>query len=1519
MKQVNVFHKGMVMDIDPTLISQDSWTFPTIGARIVNLQGKGYVCQNLDGTNELFSLGNNMVPIGGTEFNSILYIFSAKTDDPGVIEVGSYPSPRSWTNGSTGLENNYKPLKIFGDLDDRQDMRTSLFNGTVLNRMEVIARESYDNSVDLFFTDGVNPLRTINSGFAQDGTINNRMVSPEGFDSLVNVIQATSNKPKFIYGSIENSGGSLLNGNYFAFVRYVTESFNSTEFISHSFAYSVYTDTLEHGNNEGGPSSDITTNQIRLKLTNVDTSYTYVEFALIRYFGDNAPIQYESLLYNNLFPITGEEMEVALSDSDKIVPFPFEEIIKPRNRDIVPKSITYLDNTLWGANWREKDRFHNVLVEYAKRVVIFPKINEIGDAPFAFKPSDTYDNPEYIHDYVGYFRGEIYAFSLVYNFKDGDITDAYPTAGRDDFNNTTADTEIPYSDYIESDNYNTDGIYRTPRADLLNDSASDVWQLLKYKKRRLLYLKFDFTEANRWLNEDTTEEEKEFFKKNISSLNIARAERKENIITQGVSMGLVIPEGELNNILWEVAKNTNAEIIEGRIRHRQRVLDETRHLDYGRIVRGYFFDDEFTEGWKYPFMYGLIPLWNQVRKTSIVKYHSTASYAVRGTYVQNEYGVYSPDYLFNKSNNIDNVSYIQRVGKTVSRSGTDITKNFNSFEAGIIHRDVFPMYFHSLISIDTPDEDGLIVRLNSKVTRVDEMNTPNSGAGGGFDGKCIGSAGDIENETGHYYFRNVDLGNNTSLKVSNRQLWSLPYLAVKTQVYDNGYTAVDDLSVSQTAGNFFNLDIVNLLQLDPNDIDFLTWYNKQFLKYKITSNDIEVGLLDGDLVIQNACDLWRGDCFLQRTALKIQSWRNSACVPGNDGFGSKQTVGISLDDQTPGHYGYDHLVSTLPNESPDPRVKYAHGITLSIVTENKYNTNLRYRNRIRQNTYFGSGDTWFTWCLTAMTAQQRESLLLNTGNSKTVVDKDIPIYPYLSPYNGTKYPTRIRFSNKYTPGSFLDANRQFEALHYKDFDYAFGEITAVRNHNGMLLSIQESIINRHYINEKAMQVSADTQSLILGSSPEYLQDNTFTVGEFGSRHQHSIFKTENGIYGVDFDRNVIWKTGYREAGSSMIYSAEDISLSKSCRSWIERLYQEYNPSGNPLVKLKDTPANFEGILTGYDRLNREVLFTFLTWLVSDISDYDRIKVIPINSNTHLNLPYLRNYVVSYQGSIYASNFFNNTIPPYSTTNWEMFSFDNAREFTVDSYENGEWVYGEYNDQMYIVRVIARGGPVAALTIDELFKSTAVSLDGGPRSIAIYNYIKITFVYEKKNFKTLVFSEKNDAFIGEHPFTPVWYGLLDNSFYSVKDSNIVHIHNQSDKIQSFYGEIKPFMVTFVTQGLSGESNASIFMKYFTALEIEINHVILKEIVYKTDLQEGIYVYSENSDEFWKDAEYHENKMRLPVFVQTSPDTEWENSEHEYYESSDMKGTYMLVTLVYHPEEAEKITLRNAITNFNISQS
>ena len=99
------------------------------------------------------------------------------------------------------------------------------------------------------------------------------------------------------------------------------------------------------------------------------------------------------------------------------------------------------------------DRYNKVLEEYAKRVMVYPDINSIEDyaydevvrtLPFFgqlekkyYRPNDVYDNPQYVHDFVGYFRGETYAIALVYDFNDGDITDAYPTAGRDDYANST--------------------------------------------------------------------------------------------------------------------------------------------------------------------------------------------------------------------------------------------------------------------------------------------------------------------------------------------------------------------------------------------------------------------------------------------------------------------------------------------------------------------------------------------------------------------------------------------------------------------------------------------------------------------------------------------------------------------------------------------------------------------------------------------------------------------------------------------------------------------------------------------------------------------------------------------------------------------------------------------------------------------------------------------------------------------------------------------------------------------------
>ena len=507
--------------------------------------------------------------------------------------------------------------------------------------------------------------------------------------------------------------------------------------------------------------------------------------------------------------------------------------------------------------------------------------------------------------------------------------------------------------------------------------------------------------------------------------------------------------------------------------------------------------------------------------------------------VENEYGVFSTDYIFNNTLNVQDARFIKRVGSTIvgfnEILGAD-TKFVGEGYWGDVFQDQPLQMMTELLSVPKTTST-----LKTKVVPVSESDTPTEA--GGFNSKCVGSAHDLNNEVNMYYYRK-NIGN-PSETISNRKFVSLPWLSFEIEKVNGDVTSIitnEELYGEIEKPSCYNLDVVNLTKEDPETLDILTWYDKQFLKYKIASQGIVIDIIDNDVVTANNIYLWNGDCFLQRTALRVLGWNPTNAITGQDGL---KIVGESIGSENSEQYGWD-WAEEMNNSS---HIRYAHGLVLSIVTENKYNTNYRFRNRFGLNDYFENKLNDLNWIISCWKETTRESLLLNTGNSKILPDKEISIYPYFSPYNGTNHPTRIRFSNRYSPGSFLDANRQFESLHYRDFDYAFGEIVSIKNHNGMLISIQEGIIKRHYVNEKALQIDAEGQSLMLGSNPQYLTEQTYIVGEFGSKHQNSIYKTENGIYGVDFDRNIIWKTGYVEGGSSLIYKATDLSLNKNCRSW----------------------------------------------------------------------------------------------------------------------------------------------------------------------------------------------------------------------------------------------------------------------------------------------------------------------------------------------------------------------------------
>jgi hypothetical protein len=1532
MKQVNVFHKGITSDIDNSLVQQDMWVFPTMGARIMNLSGKGYVVQNIDGTKELFTLGAKNIPIGAVEHDGIIYIATHNIDtNEGTI--GSYPSPLNWASGNNGLANTYKPLKNFMISGVRNNLTTELFNFSLSNKVSMQSKTSYDGSVDIYMADYRNPLRMVNSGFKKDGTVLERTIEAEDFSTFVNVIQSTANSPKFAFKPFGDNG-DLLNGNYFVYARYVTDDFNATEFLSESFAFSLYQEREENNAfSEGGISTESSNRSINFTLSNVDQSYKYLEFGLVRYYGDNGPVQYETYLYNQYFNITSEEMDINLAYWDRVIPFPEQELFAARNRDIIPKDIVYFDNTLWGGNWKEKDRYRKVLEEYAKRVMIFPKTLSVGDNAFVldnrtvnvnrhYIPGDVYENPQYIYENVGYFRGETYAFALNYSFDDGDITDGYPTAGRDDYNNDTCYNNIPWVDYEDSEKFNQDGFYRTPKADLICDDDEDKFQLLKAGDRRLLYLQFDFTEANRWLNEDCNDDDKEWFIKNIDALRVVRSERKENIVTQGLAMLQIKSTGNIQNILQETG-------------HFPNLLN--KRFVIGSPVTGlkqYYPDDEDFDDpdWrledlnfahrvyggeadlassgiehKYPYYKGYIPMWGQLENTGFLgvgKKFNTASYATRGVPVANDYGVFCPDYIFNRAMFLDNVNYVKRVGR-----------NVDTLLEAKYYDNVFPQPVLSAMSeIVSIDRDATVLAKKA-IGMIGNETIIN---GGGHDSRCICEATDLQTPTTAHLYATRPSGTRTQT-ISNRSFGSLPYISI---LLNQSSLSAD---ITQTITDFqfksediigeprsYNLDSVNLCVANPDDLDIEQWYSKQTLFYKPISDFIPFEVIGEEYKILDLVNQWRGDCFLNRCTLNVFGWLPTDAKTGEDG---ELTVGDNIVDIA-GHRAYDYTPGKKDR-------RYAHGLTLSLVTENRHNAAYRYHNRKAQNTYFdrevggGLQRKGIDWLIRAWKGTVRESTLLNTGNSVVIPQKLIPIYPYLQPYNSNIHPTRIRFSGRYTPGAFLDATRKFETMHYKDFDYAYGAINALYHQSGMLISIQDSMINRHYVNEKALQVDGEGNSLMLGTSSEYLAQQVSVVGQFGSKHQWGTYANEMAIYGVDWDRSIIWKTGFAEGSS--YYRAADISLSKSVRTWLENIYKHVNPTSDPTVKLPDTPANEEGIIIGYDRLNKEMLFTFLLWKdVTEREAYDRFILLPVNDNSWVNVEHNPNYLVSYNGSIYFANRLTH-VPPISNSSWTQINQDDVVWFDDNTvYQGGDIVIGYYNNELYIVMLDkSMSAPVASINL--LFKTTAKPV--GNRSLNIYNFLKVKYLYQKMYRKTLVLSEKNDAFIGEFPFTPSFYGILDNAMFSSNPNQkeSIHIHNQPDKTQEFYGNVEEWCISFVVTGQSGEESAAMIMKYFMSLDIEINDVELSKITYKTDIQEGVYLYSKNSDEFWKDAEYFENKMKLPIFVQTNPNTEWENGTQEFYQGSDMKGTYMVITLHYKPTEVEKITLRNAITNFNISQS
>ena len=1078
--QVNSFFGGVDKDTDAALIP-DTKLRSALNIRLINIEGQGFVATNIGGNEQAFTLSAGFIPLGYCEYNGIAYIFSYNTIT-NFGEVGVYPSPFRLPNNDCvpngGFEHVYKPLNNFtGTLNPllfpnapRLNFSTLLFNFDCEHQIECFARTDYDNTVNLYFTDFKNPIRSINSGFNQEGICNNRKYFDGSFPNAVELLAETCAQP-IVDSILLNENGCHKAGNWFYFIRYNTISFNPTSFLGESNAVEMYADALSAGIIiDGNDSATITNKSITLNLSNLDTTYPYLEVAFVRHFDGT----FETGLFDKQFLInpSSSTLQINITGCEQVLDMTFENIILRKSSSDIVKSICQLENRLWGANVKDRILFHEDLLAFANAVVGVPNDTlQINDAPFngpppfttpvAMPPFGQYKDYQKTYDQTGYFRSESYAYAIIFISKSGRETEPLPITGYDYWYD-------PFATQA-----NTEGIVRFPSC-----SASPLQSPLQQAAGFLNIMGIEFNVAacifTPWMQD------------NICGFYFTRSERNKNLLYQGLGTNTYTSWAQLYIDIRSRVNPCN-------------VVGDDQELVCTNSI-------PLVQGGQYvPYVAYCDPV-----GANSVECEGNAPAVAK----PNKFGLFSPDHFFKKS--IVDSSYV------IFKMGTF---SFNLINPSFQYQ---PGKLFDVTSITAIPEEREI----AATSNIQEWQPS---ANNGFVSLYNEPVSETD-PTAFYYYKIVDIFNH-SWKVVNRAFATTRYIGI-----DNTNTANPGIGTYDNA-------LLNIFSKDPdpsNGFVLTDEYDIKNTKYYKVSDFIDINNYQA---IVTGTIYYKGDCFLQRTYLKT--------VYNPDVYPITQ-----LDDYN---------------------VFFTHGVMASIVCEGEYNTAMRFSTA--SNKYYPNLGL-YDINLFISNDIKRESDSFNTGYNQVLSINGIFGYNSSLPFDTIHFPTRVIYSNMHTPNAFSDGYRVVNLAAYRDYDFRMGPINKITDFNSLLVIVQDKGLSVLYQNERAaISMGASAGELLIGNG-EVLSPKTKNISDtYGSQHQWSIVKTDNGIYGVDAIRRKIWR--FSTQGFDLL------SDSKSYRSETHDILNQGSDHSDIIHTIPDNPICRGGILAGFDKKFNDIVWNFM--------------------------------------------------------------------------------------------------------------------------------------------------------------------------------------------------------------------------------------------------------------------------------------------------------------------------------------
>jgi len=217
----------------------------------------------------------------------------------------------------------------------------------------------------------------------------------------------------------------------------------------------------------------------------------------------------------------------------------------------------------------------------------------------------------------------------------------------------------------------------------------------------------------------------------------------------------------------------------------------------------------------------------------------------------------------------------------------------------------------------------------------------------------------------------------------------------------------------------------------------------------------------------------------------------------------------------------------------------------------------------------------------------------------------------------TQLPFEVAYSETKLSGETADAFRTFPIFNFHDVEAAYGQINNLFNFQNEIYYIQDKGFGKLLVNPRTFIADEAQGTSLFTGTGETIESHTYISTQYGTRHQSSLLTTEDSIYFVDVSSKKIIQLKNNQLNI--------LSDSSGIKNKINEYFTKY-PSYNrtelevypdkPRIHLADRPLAFQGISTGYDPINRNVIFTF--------KSEDNLNSPGISIDNHFTIVYNEN-------------------------------------------------------------------------------------------------------------------------------------------------------------------------------------------------------------------------------------------------------------------------------------------------------